>query len=206
MRTKICGITRPQDAVSAAQAGADAIGLVFYKSSPRCVDIETAGSIVNSIPPFICKVAVLVDPDEQTVRSILENVSLDLLQFHGDESPEQCRRFGKPYIKAIRMAAGVDLEKYTTLYQDAAALLLDSHVAGMAGGTGRVFDWGMIPENPAKPVILAGGLDVRNVSEAIATVRPYAVDVSGGVETEKGIKDREKIEEFIRTVSNTKIF
>ena len=205
VRIKICGITRPGDAVFAAAAGADAIGLVFYQSSPRCVDIETASAIVNAVPPFICRVGVFVDPDEQTVRSILESVSLDLLQFHGEETPEQCRQYGKPYIKAVRMAAGVDLVKYSKLYPDAAALLLDTHVAGVAGGTGRVFDWSLIAENPDKPVILAGGLDVRNVSAAIKRVLPYAVDVSGGVETAKGIKDKEKIEAFVRTVSNTKI-
>lgn len=205
VRTKICGITRPQDAVFAAAAGADAIGLVFYKSSPRYVDIKTARAVVDVVPPFICKVAVLVDPDERTVGSILENVSLDLLQFHGDESPEQCRQFGKPYIKAVRMDAGVDIVEYAKIYQDAAALLLDTHVAGVAGGTGRAFDWSMIPENPNKPIILAGGLDPGNVSEAIVKVRPYAVDVSGGVETEKGIKDKGKIEAFLRTVADTKI-
>lgn len=202
VRIKICGITRPGDAVVASQYGADAIGLVFFKDSPRYVDVETAGSIISVIPPFISKVGVFVEPDEKTVRSILEEISLDVLQFQGDESPGLCRCFGKPYIKAVRMAPGVDLREYAGHYPDASALLLDTHVEGVPGGTGRVFDWSMITADPGKPVILAGGLNAGNVGEAVAMVRPYAVDVSGGVEANKGIKDKNKIEAFIRAVNN----
>ena len=202
VRIKICGITRPGDAVIAAQSGTDAIGLVFYEDSPRRVDIESARSIVSAVPPFICKVGVFVNPDEKTVRSILDTVALDLLQFHGDESRAQCSRFGKPYIKAVRMTAGIDLVEYARQYPDASALLLDTHVDGIPGGTGRVFDWNMIPSHPGKPVILAGGLDALNVGAAVARVNPYAVDVSGGVESEKGIKDKDRIAAFIRAVNH----
>jgi len=202
VRIKICGITRPGDAVIAAQAGADAIGMVFYEGSPRSIDIETARSIVSAVPAFVCKVGVFVDPDEQNVRSILKEISLDLLQFHGDESQAQCCRYGKPYIKAVRMTAAVDLVEYSARYPDASALLLDTHVDGMAGGTGRVFDWSMIPPDPGKPVILAGGLNDLNVAEAVARVKPYAVDVSGGVESEKGVKDKNRIDAFICAVNN----
>ena len=200
VRIKICGITRPDDAVIAALSGTDAIGLVFYKDSPRFVDVETARTIVNAVPPFISKMGVFVDPEEKSVRSILEYISLDLLQFHGKESPELCRLFGKPYIKAVRMTPEVDLIEYVRRYPDASALLLDSHVAGIPGGTGRSFDWSMIPADPGKPVILAGGLDAGNVGAAVSRVKPYAVDVSGGVESEKGIKDKRKIDDFIRAV------
>lgn len=203
VRIKICGITRPVDAVVASHSGADAIGLVFYEKSPRCINIETAISIVNAVPPFISKVGVFVEPDETTVRSILENISLDSLQFHGDESPELCRKFDKPYIKAVRMAAGADLLEYAGRYSDASALLLDTHVEGIHGGTGRVFDWSLVPADPGKPVILAGGLNAGNVGEAIARVNPYAVDVSGGVESEKGIKDKNRIDAFIRAVKDS---
>ena len=202
IRIKICGITRPEDATVAAACGADAIGLVFYKDSPRYIEIKAARSVINAVPPFTAKVGVFVEPDEAEVAAILENLSLDLLQFHGDESPELCRRFGKPYIKAVRMKADVDLMAYARQYPDASALLLDSHVAGIPGGTGQVFDWGMIPEELNRPIILAGGLNPGNVGAAVARIHPYAVDVSGGVEAEKGVKDKQKIEEFIRAVNN----
>ena len=202
IRIKICGITRPEDAIVAAACGADAIGLVFYKDSSRYIEINAARSVINAVPPFTTKVGVFVEPDEAEVGAILENLSLDLLQFHGDENPELCRRFGKPYIKAVRMKADVDLMAYVRQYPDASALLLDSHVAGIPGGTGQVFDWGMIPEELDRPIILAGGLNPGNVGAAVARIHPYAVDVSGGVEAEKGVKDKQKIEEFIRAVNN----
>ena len=202
VRIKICGITRPEDAVTAAACGTDAIGLVFYKDSPRYIDLEAARTVVNALPPFITKVGVFVDPDEAQVRTVLENISLDLLQFHGDEPPDLCRRFGKPYIKAVRMKAGVDLAAYASMYPEASALLLDTHIAGTPGGTGQVFDWSMVPAGLDRPIILAGGLNPGNVGEAVASIKPYGVDVSGGVETGKGIKDKQKIEAFIRAVNN----
>lgn len=204
VRIKICGITRPEDAIIAASCGADAIGLVFYKDSPRCIDLEAAARVINSLPPFITKVGVFVEPEEAEVRTVLKHVSLDLLQFHGNESPEFCRRFDRPYIKAVRMREDVDLTADSKRYSEAAALLLDSHVAGIPGGTGRVFDWNLIPVDLDKPVILAGGLEPGNVGEAIARINPYAVDVSGGVEAEKGVKDKQKIEAFIRAVNNAR--
>lgn len=202
VRVKICGITRPQDAISAAESGADAIGLVFYENSSRCVDIDKAKTIVASIPPFICKVGLFVDHSDEVIDSILENVPLDLLQFHGNESPDQCRRFGKSYIKAIRMDDDVDITELVRNYHDAAALLLDTYIEGMVGGSGQTFDWSRVPSKIAKPIILAGGLDVNNVIAAIRQVNPYAVDVSGGVESDKGIKDKQKIAAFVRVVSN----
>ena len=202
VRIKICGITRPEDAISAAESGVDAIGLVFYEKSPRRVDAGMARSIINSLPPFICKVGLFVDSDTNAVVTIIREVPLDLLQFHGNETPEQCQRFGKPYIKAIRMTAGVDITEYEKNYHDAVALLLDTHVAGIAGGTGQAFNWNLIPTGLYKPIILAGGLDAGNVGTAIRKVHPYAVDVSGGVESATGIKDRHKIVAFTHAVGN----
>ena len=202
IRIKVCGITRPQDAAAAAACGTDAIGLVFYEDSPRYVGLEAARTVLDALPPFITRVGVFVEPDAAQLRMILENVSLDLLQFHGNESADFCRVFGKPYIKAVSMKADVDLAAYAGMYPDASALLLDTHVAGIPGGTGRVFDWNMIPAGLDKPIILAGGLNPGNVGAAVASIRPYAVDVSGGVESEKGIKDKQKIEAFIRAVHN----
>ena len=205
VRVKICGITRPEDAVSAADAGVDAIGLVFYESSPRYVDSVKARAIINACPPFICKIGLFVDQDQESIARILDEVPLDMLQFHGNETPEQCNRFEKPYIKAIRMSKGIDVQDYIGIYQEASALLLDTHVKGVAGGTGRVFDWTTVPADLKKPVVLAGGLTPENVFAAIRQVAPYAVDVSGGVETEKGIKDQQKIISFIRAVHDASI-
>jgi len=203
VRIKICGITRPEDAISAAVAGADAIGLVFYPASPRRVDAGMARAIVNSLPPFICKVGLFVEADRNTILSIIREVPLDLLQFHGNETPEQCRSYGKPYIKAIRMTADTDVSEFEQIYQDASALLLDTHVTDIAGGTGHAFDWNLIPAGLCKPIILAGGLDAGNVAAAIRHVHPYAVDVSSGVELAKGIKDRQKISAFVHAVGNS---
>ena len=200
VRIKICGITRPEDAVAAAVAGVDAIGLVFYTGSPRQVDAETARTIVGVLPPFVCKVGLFVDADTATVESILRAVPLDVLQFHGHEPPEYCRRYGKPYIKALRMGEGVDLLAGENTYHDAQALLLDTHVPGLAGGTGRTFNWESVPAGLRLPVVLAGGLDATNVGSAIRQLHPYAVDVSGGVEAAPGVKDQRKIEEFVRAV------
>lgn len=201
VRVKICGITNLADAVNAAAMGADAIGLVFYADSPRNVDIDTAREIIAALPPFVTTVGLFVDPTPDHINSVLDEVSLDLLQFHGDETPEQCRRFSKPYIKAVRMRDNIILSELIKRYSDASALLLDAHVEGMVGGTGQQFEWDLIPYQLDKPIILAGGLDPVNVAAAIRQVQPYAVDVSGGVESVKGVKDRNKIAAFISEVA-----
>lgn len=199
-RVKICGITRPQDALAAAQAGADAIGLVFYPASPRAVEIDQAGEIVEALPPFVTTVGLFVDAGEAEIRRILEVIPLDLLQFHGDETPDACRRYGRPYLKALRMREQADVIATAKHYHDAAGLLLDTYKAGQPGGTGERFDWRRIPATLPKPIVLAGGLTPENVAEAVLMARPYGVDVSGGVEAQKGIKDVYKIQSFIAEV------
>lgn len=199
-RVKICGITRPQDAITAAHAGADAIGLVFYADSPRAVEPEQAREIVSALPPFVTTVGLFVDASEQTVREILAAVPLDLLQFHGHETPDDCQRYDRPYLKALRMREEADVVAAAKQYYDAAGLLLDTYKPGVPGGTGDTFDWRRIPGQLNKPVILAGGLTPDNVAEAIAVARPFGVDVSGGVEAEKGIKDAYKINAFMAEV------
>ncbi len=199
-RIKICGITRAEDGLAAARSGADAIGLVFYRQSPRCVGVDQAVKLAAALPPFVSLVGLFVDADAAFVREVLANVSLDLLQFHGDESPEYCTRFNKPYIKAIRVKVGVDLLQCASDFRSAKGLLLDAHVEGIPGGTGVTFDWALIPKQLSLPVILSGGLVVENVATAIKQVQPYAVDVSSGVEASKGIKDAAKIAAFINEV------
>lgn len=201
-RVKICGITSEADALSAVRAGCDAIGLVFYKPSPRNVIIEQARRIISSLPPFVCAVGLFVDASEQEIRDVMSQVHLDLLQFHGEETPEACGRYDVPYIKAVRIREGTNLLQYAADYGDARALLLDTYKEGAAGGTGEVFDWDLIPDALPKPVILAGGLNPDNVADAIRRVRPYAVDVSGGVEKSKGIKDAAKIAAFMQGVQD----
>jgi len=210
-RIKICGITRMEDVLAAANSGADAIGLVFYERSPRHVGIAQAAQLAAALPPFVSVVGLFVDADEAFVREVLSNVSLDMLQFHGDETPEYCAQFGKPYLKAIRVKAGVDLLQCAAHFCSAKGLLLDAHVEGIPGGTGAVFDWTLIPKQLPLPVILSGGLDAGNVAAAIKQVRPYAVDVSSGVEaakginTLKGIKDAAKVAAFINEVKRTDV-
>lgn len=199
-RTKICGITRPDDAVFAASQGADAIGLVFYPPSPRYVTAEQACDVIAALPPFVTTVGLFVDASEVDVRALLDKVPLDLLQFHGNEEDSYCQSFGRPYFKAIRMAQGVNLVEQAASYPGASALLLDSYQSGVPGGTGHAFDWARVPAGLDKPIILAGGLGTENIDEAIRTVRPYAVDVSSGVEAAKGIKDTAKIIAFMRGV------
>jgi len=200
-RVKICGITRPQDAEFIAEMGADAIGLVFYSASPRAVTVAQASQIVASLPPFVSVVALFVNAAVSEVEACLASLSVDILQFHGDESPDYCVQFGLPYMKAIRMREDTDLKELAKQYHHASALLLDSYQAGVPGGTGRVFDWSMI-DTIDKPIILAGGLTVENVASAIKQVQPYAVDVSGGVEGDKGFKEKTMIEAFMQEVSN----
>ncbi|MCU7944092.1 MAG: phosphoribosylanthranilate isomerase [Candidatus Thiodiazotropha sp. (ex Cardiolucina cf. quadrata)] len=199
-RIKICGITRVEDAADAVRLGADAIGLVFYPASPRAVSLQQAKTIVESLPPFVTVVGLFVDQDRDTIERYIHEVQIDLLQFHGDESANDCSRYARPWIKAIRMREGIDLAKIARAYGRAAGLLLDSYKAGVPGGTGQCFDWGRIPAALASRIILAGGLDPQNVTQAIKQVHPYAVDVSGGVERSKGIKDAAKIEAFITGV------
>lgn len=198
VRVKICGITRVEDALAAAAAGADAIGLVFYAKSPRAVDIEQAREILAALPPFVTTVGLFVDAERSELERILASVPLDLLQFHGDESVQQCEAFGRPYIKALRVKAGDDIAAQVARYPSAQGILLDAYVEGVPGGTGEAFDWSLIPQALSKPLILAGGLRPDNVADAVSRVRPYAVDVSGGVEASKGVKDVEKVGAFIR--------
>ena len=200
-RVKICGFTRVEDAVCAAQLGVDAIGLVFYPPSPRNVDIDQAVKIVNALPAFVSVVALFVDERESRIREILERVSIDCLQFHGDEPAEACRLYGKRYMKAVRMQDGIDNSGLARQYHDAAGFLLDAYHPGAKGGTGSRFDWNRIPEHYTLPIMLAGGLDENNARQAVQTVRPYALDVSSGVEVEKGVKDALKMAAFIREVN-----
>lgn len=200
-RVKICGITRRQDAEFAVKSGADAIGLVFYGPSPRAVTIEQAAAITAQLPPFISNVGLFVNATAEAVWQTLEQVSLGLLQFHGDESAEFCAQFKMPYIKAIRMQSVADLQQADKRFPEASALLLDSYQHGVPGGTGQTFDWSMITA-VSKPLILAGGLTAENVAQAIRQVSPYAVDVSGGVEESKGLKSNNKISAFMREVAN----
>jgi phosphoribosylanthranilate isomerase len=199
-RIKICGITRAQDAFAAVDAGADAIGLVFYAKSPRNLDIPAAATIAAAVPPLVCVVALFLDPDPELVRMVLREVSVDLLQFHGQEEPDFCAAFGRRYIKAVPMGDGIDPREWTVRHPQAVGFLLDSHAGGRAGGTGATFDWGRIPRNLDRPLILAGGLKPANAAAAVAAVRPFGVDVSSGVEVAPGIKDPAKITAFVEQV------
>ncbi|MFZ3183550.1 MAG: phosphoribosylanthranilate isomerase [Pseudomonas sp.] len=200
VRSKICGITRIEDALLAVAAGADALGFVFYSKSPRAVSIEQARGIIAALPPFVTTVGLFVNADRRELTALLDGLPLDLLQFHGDETPADCTGYQRPYIKALRVKPGDDIAQLAAPYADAAGILLDTFVAGIPGGTGAAFDWSLVPRNLSKPVILAGGLTPENVFAAIEQVRPYAVDVSGGVEANRGIKDANKVQAFLREV------
>ncbi|SEL13228.1 phosphoribosylanthranilate isomerase [Nitrosovibrio tenuis] len=200
IRIKICGITRGEDALTAVRHGANAIGFVFWRQSARYITPAKAQEIIAALPPFVTAVGVYVDPDAEWVKETSSVAGLHLLQFHGNESPDFCGQFFLPYIKAVRVRTGVDLIQYATRYGGARGLLLDTYVEGEPGGTGNVFDWNLIPRNLPLPLILSGGLQPDNVMEAIRRIRPWAVDVSSGVETAKGIKDTEKIAAFMRGV------
>ena len=212
-RVKICGITRVEDGVAAARAGADAIGFVFWPGSPRAVAVERARVIAAALPPFVTTVGLFVDPAPDQVRAMLAALPLDLLQFHGAEPPEFCRAFGRPYIKAVPVggnAARADLLEYAARYADACGLLFDAPPAdGLPGGTGRTFDWNALPRDPGRPLVLSGGLTAANVGAAIRRLRPWAVDVSSGVEAigpdgkpVRGSKDPARIVAFIEEVRN----
>lgn len=193
LRIKICGITRPEDALAAAAAGADAVGLVFYADSPRHVDLTQAQAVVRVLPPFVSAVGLFVNAAADEISAVLQRVPLDVLQFHGDEPAAFCRRFHRPYIKAVRVRHAADIPAAVDDYPDARALLFDAHHPDYYGGTGACFDWSWLPEKINRPWILAGGLNADNVAEAVRVSGAVALDVSGGVERAKGIKDAQKI-------------
>lgn len=199
-RVKICGFTRNADCLFAAKLGIDAVGLVFYAKSPRAVSIDQARQVVLGLPPFVSVVALFVDEEPETVRAVIEQVPVSLLQFHGEEGPDYCEAFSLPYIKAIRMHERVDLDAVQTRHAHARALLLDAWHPEQQGGTGQKFDWNRIPPKLHMPIILAGGLNPDNVGAALETLQPFAVDVSSGVETGRGIKDQDKMARFVREV------
>ncbi len=201
VRVKICGITRESDALLAAGAGADAIGFVHWAASRRAVSPEQARAIAAVLPPFVATVALFVDPSMDEVRRVLDATRPDLLQFHGDEDPGFCAGFGLPYIKAVKIGATAPAAAVLGYHALARGLLLDTHDPAAVGGTGRAFDWSLAPQGIARPIVLAGGLNAQNVARAIAQVRPYAVDVSSGVESAPGIKDAARVREFMRAVA-----
>ncbi len=197
VRVKICGITREQDLHAACDAGADALGFVFFETSPRNVTTMAAAALVRQLPPFVQSVGLFVNAAPAFIEAVLRAVPLDLLQFHGDETAADCARHGRPYIKAVRVNRDTDLLKCAADFANARGLLLDAYVPGVPGGTGERFDWSLIPDGLPMPIVLSGGLAPDNVSEAVEQVKPWAVDVSSGVEMAKGIKDAHKIAQFI---------
>ena len=200
-RVKICGITRCEDALVASEHGADAIGLVFYEPSPRHLsDLGLAREIAQSVGPFVNVVALTVNASKSYLDDIIREVPVSLLQFHGDETPVECERFELPYIKAIRMRPGIDVQQKANDYRASVGLLLDTYVKGVPGGTGESFNWDLMPANIAKPLVLAGGLSPDNVGRAVIQAAPYAVDVSGGVESSPGVKSHTKIHRFVQEV------
>lgn len=198
-RIKICGLTRESDVDAAVDAGADAIGFVFYPPSPRYVPLERAAELARRIPPFVEVVGLFVNESPAAIQAACAAVPISLLQFHGDETAADCRQFARPWLKAARVRPGLDLVEFAGYFSDARGLLLDAFVEGYGGG-GHVFDWTLIPAGLPAPLILSGGLTADNVGEAIARVRPRAVDVSSGVESSKGIKDHQKIAAFVAAV------
>lgn len=200
VRIKICGLRSPEQALAAVAAGADAIGLNFHAASPRAVTLAMARDICAALPPFVSSVGLFVDAPAAVVANVLDAVPLQMLQFHGKEDAAYCNRWCRPYLKALRMRAGLDIQAAMAAYDGATGVLLDSYRPGVPGGTGEVFDWDRIPQRRPRPLVLAGGLTAANVGEAIRRVRPWAVDVSGGVEREPGVKDPAAMEAFVRAV------
>lgn len=201
VRTKICGIRHPEDALAAAQAGADAIGLVFYDDSPRGVSLAEASAIAEVLPAFVSIVALFVDPEPERVRDVLSKIPVDIAQFHGSESPAFCASFGRRWLKAIRVRSAADVEAAFETYSQSSGLLVDAYDSERVGGTGKTFDWTLLPAHRPVPLILAGGLNSANVATAITAVRPWGVDVSGGVESSRGVKDSNRIIEFLNEVN-----
>jgi phosphoribosylanthranilate isomerase len=199
-RIKICGIREAIHALAAANAGADAIGFVFHKESSRYVTPTNAANIAAILPPYVTTVGLFVDATDRKIRDTLRTVRLDLLQFQGEEEPDFCASFGLPYVRAVRMEEGTNLLEWAGRFSSARALLTDTYVAGEKGGTGKTFDWSVIPRDLPIPLILSGGLTSENVGRAVREVKPWAVDVSSGVEASRGVKDPKKIVEFIRSV------
>ena len=202
VKIKICGITNFEDALNASRLGADALGFVFVENSPRYIKPHDAAHIINKLPPFINKVGLFVDPSKQEVEDAARIANFDLLQFHGDESEGFCNQFNLPYIKAISVKTDVNLLEYSRQYASASALLLDAYSEEAMGGTGKTFDWNLIPKEGSIPLIVAGGLNNENIADLLRQVMPYAVDVSGGVEISKRQKDCKKMEDFILGVRN----
>lgn len=200
IRVKICGITRVEDAIAAANLGVDAIGLVFFSGSKRCVDVAKAQEIVRNLPPFVSVVALFVNENADTIRHILAQVPIDILQFHGDETPEFCQQFQRPYLKAVRVKTVDDIQAAWRDYPAAKAVLFDAFVEGAYGGTGHCFDWTMLPENPQGHWILSGGLHADNVAQALQITGAQTVDVSSGVESAAGVKSHEKMAQFMHQV------
>lgn len=200
VRIKVCGFTRVEDAVAAANLGIDAIGLVFYDKSSRHVGIAQAQAIIAALPPFVSVVALFVNASREEVENVLAQCAIDVLQFHGEESPAFCRSFRRPYLKAVRVQPGTDLQTLAAQYHDARGLLTDAFVEGAHGGTGKTFDWTLIPAQLPLPLILSGGLDEHNVADAVRRVQPAAVDVSSGVEAGKGIKSPQRVADFVAAV------
>jgi phosphoribosylanthranilate isomerase len=198
-RIKICGLTRESDVDAAVEAGADAIGFVLYEKSPRYLSALRVGELARRLPPFVTPVMLLVNADAQSIAQAVEAVPHALLQFHGDETPADCEAAGRPFFRAARMAPGFDLLDFALSFSAAQAMLVDAHVEGYGGG-GQVFDWGLLPQGLSRPMILSGGLHAGNVAEGIVRVRPWAVDVSSGVESAKGIKDAGLMRQFCQAV------
>jgi len=196
-RTKICGITNLEDALVACEYGADALGFVFYEKSPRYIDPIKANQIVEKLPPFVVPIALFVNASEENVEQVVGGSNRWIIQFHGDESNQECVKYQRDFIKALRVKPTDDINHEITKFPDASAILLDAYKAGVPGGTGESFNWDLVPKNACKPIILAGGLTINNIRQAVEQVEPYAVDVSGGVELTKGIKDHKKVQQFI---------
>ncbi len=202
MRVKICGITSVDDALVAVKAGADAIGLVFYEPSPRCVNIEQAEAIARAVGPLVTVVALFVNASSDVIENILKRVPIHVIQFHGDEPAEFCEQFSRPYMKALRMREDLDVHAAIAHFDSALGILLDAYTPGVPGGTGETFDWQRVPKDSSRAIILAGGLTPENIRRAVAETSIYGVDVSGGVERAPGIKEAQKIESFVRAAKS----
>lgn len=204
-KVKICGITNLKNALEASEIGVDALGFVFFKDSPRYIDPIEAGKIINLLPTFLLRVGLFVNPSENEVLSAISDSRINMIQFHGDENEEFCNQFNLPYIKAVAFRDDLNLLEYCKLYASSSAILIDTYSKKLRGGTGKTFDWDLLPKELPLPIIIAGGLDSANVSLLIKTLNPYGVDVSGGVEREKGIKDYDMMKNFVLGVNNATV-